>query len=82
MPSSTTPTPSRAIEGRPDPGGGGPPGKGGATSSANLRTECTWHHLLKTHHGWTVEPRPDGSTLWTSPGGRTYLVPPTPVLPK
>ena len=55
--------------------------QGGTTSSANLRTECTWHHLLKTHHGWTAQPRPDGSTLWTSPAGRTYLIPPTPVLP-
>ena len=64
----------------PDPGGG-PPGQGGATSSANTRTECTWHHLLKTHHGWTVQPRPDGSTLWTSPNGRAYLVPPNAVLP-
>ena len=80
--------------GKPDPGGGrppdpaiqpadpGPPRSGGATSAANMRPECTWHHLLKTHHGWTVQARPDDSTLWSSPSGRTYLVPPTPVLPE
>lgn len=66
--------------GRPDPGGG-PPGDAGATSSTNLRSECTWHHLLKTHHGWEVERRPDGSSLWASPAGRTYLMPAPAVLP-
>ncbi len=77
----------------PDTSGTAPPGTtrprdpdsttegGGRTSAANLRPECTWHHLLKTHHGWRVEQRSDG-LLWTSPGGRAYLVPPQPVLPE
>jgi len=51
----------------------------GKTEETNLAGLCRSHHLLKTHHGWRVEQRAD-VLLWTSPGGRAYLVPPQPVL--
>jgi hypothetical protein len=53
---------------------------GGSTSADNLGVLCRRHHRLKTHHGWQIESRPDGSCLWTSPTGHTYLVPARPAL--
>lgn len=53
---------------------------GGATSAENLGVLCRRHHRLKTHHGWQIESRSDGSCLWTSPTGHHYLVPARPVL--
>lgn len=53
---------------------------GGSTSVDNLGVLCRRHHRLKTHHGWAIESRPDGSCLWTSPTGHQYFVPARPVL--
>lgn len=52
---------------------------GGLTSAENLGVLCRRHHRLKTHHGWQIDSRADGSCLWTSPTGHSYLVPARPV---
>ncbi len=45
----------------------------GCTSSHNLDPACRRHHLLKTHHGFTVTTGPDpGTRTWRTPSGRTY----------
>lgn len=48
---------------------------GGATSAQNLGALCRRHHRLKTHGGWQLESRSDGSCMWTSPEGKSYFVP-------
>lgn len=48
---------------------------GGETSIANLGALCRRHHQLKTHGGWQLESKSDGSCLWTSPHGKQYTVP-------
>jgi hypothetical protein len=52
---------------------------GGRTSPENLGALCRRHHRLKTHDGWKVESRPDGSCTWTSPLGKIYLTPARPI---
>jgi manganese/iron transport system permease protein/iron/zinc/copper transport system permease protein len=52
---------------------------GGRTSPDNLGALCRRHHRLKTHDGWTVESREDGSCTWTSPLGKIYLTPARPI---
>ena len=52
---------------------------GGRTSPDNLGALCRRHHRLKTHDGWKVESRPDGSCTWTSPLGKIYLTPARPI---
>lgn len=47
----------------------------GTTCAANLVALCRRHHRLKTFAGWTPAPAADASVSWTSPAGRTYLVP-------
>ena len=42
----------------------------GPTSARNLGRLSRRCHRAK-HHGWGLERHPDGSTSWTSPGGRT-----------
>ena len=38
---------------------------------------CTRHHLLKTFcNGWGDCQRPDGTLVWTSPTGHTYVTKP------
>lgn len=54
--------------------------EGGATSAENIGVLCRRHHRLKTHHGWQIESRPDGSCMWTAPTGHRYLVPARPAL--
>jgi hypothetical protein len=49
--------------------------EGGTTSLDNLGALCRRHHLLKTHGGWSVESRADGSCTWTSPLGKIYQTP-------
>jgi hypothetical protein len=38
--------------------------------------KCSWrnryHHLLKTFWAWLDRQLPDGTVVWTSPGGQTY----------
>jgi hypothetical protein len=48
---------------------------GGATSADNLGALCRRHHRLKTHGGWQLESKSDGACIWTSPTGKSYLVP-------
>ena len=52
---------------------------GGHTSPDNLGALCRRHHRLKTHDGWSVESRTDGSCTWTSPLGKIYLTPARPI---
>jgi hypothetical protein len=42
------------------------------TTVHNLHALCRHHHRAKTHGGWHVTVRPDGTALWTSPTGGTY----------
>jgi hypothetical protein len=48
----------------------------GPTQAANLKCLCRKHHLLKTFWGWLDRQRPDGTVIWTSPGGQTYTTHP------
>ncbi len=52
---------------------------GGRTSPDNLGALCRRHHRLKTHDGWNVVSRADGSCTWTSPLGKIYLTPARPI---
>jgi len=49
--------------------------EGGTTSLDNLGALCRRHHLLKTHGGWGIESRADGSCTWISPLGKIYQTP-------
>ncbi|HVE27727.1 MAG TPA: DUF222 domain-containing protein, partial [Sporichthya sp.] len=57
-------------------------GSGGATSEDNLDPRCQHHHDVKHLPGWKVRRNRDGSTLWTTPNGKTYLSKPTRFTPK
>lgn len=48
----------------------------GATHSSNLKCLCRIHHLIKTFGGWGDQQYPDGTVLWTSRSGRTYITHP------
>ncbi len=54
------------------------PAPRGNTSSTNCCCLCHRHHQLKTFGGWTVQLKPDGSCLWTSPSGRQFVSDPPP----
>jgi hypothetical protein len=49
--------------------------KGRYTTAAGLGALSRKHHRAK-QTGWTPSPMPDGSVLWNSPSGRTYIRPP------
>jgi hypothetical protein len=51
----------------------------GSTSDANLGPKCRPHHRLKGLRGWNVHQYPDGSIVWITPTGHTYLVEPPPL---
>ena len=51
----------------------GPPGQ---TSPQNLAPLCRRHHRAKTHADWRYRRARDGSYLWRSPLGRSWLVGP------
>ncbi|WP_082929555.1 HNH endonuclease signature motif containing protein [Mycobacterium sp. 852013-51886_SCH5428379] len=53
-----------------------PYGQGGPTQASNLKCLCRLHHLLKTFWGWTDHQRRDGTVVWTSPAGETYVTTP------
>ncbi len=55
------------------PGEGGPPGQ---TRPENLAPLCRRHHLMKTHGRWRYRRARDGTYIWTSQHGRTWLVTP------
>jgi hypothetical protein len=52
----------------------------GPTHASNLKCQCRFHHLLKTfwtgEHGWRDRQLPDGTVIWTSPTGHTYITRP------
>ena len=49
---------------------------GGLTHAANLKCLCRRHHLIKTFWGWQDKQLPDGTVIWTLPGGQTYVTTP------
>jgi len=52
----------------------------GPTQAANLKCLCRTHHLLKSFWcgpgGWSDRQLPDGTVIWTAPGGLTYTTHP------
>jgi len=52
----------------------------GPTHASNLKLLCRLHHLLKTFYGgprgWRDRQEPDGTVIWTSPTGHTYVTKP------
>ncbi len=52
----------------------------GPTHASNLRALCRKHHLLKTFWsgdgGWRDHQFPDGTIVWTSPTGKSYVTTP------
>ncbi|MUL81945.1 MULTISPECIES: HNH endonuclease signature motif containing protein [unclassified Mycolicibacterium] len=53
-----------------------PYGDGGTTQAANLKCLCRLHHLLKTFCGWRDRQLRDGTVIWSSPSGDTYITTP------
>jgi hypothetical protein len=49
---------------------------GGETNEPGLHALCCRHHHFKHDTDWTVERRPNGTTIWTDPAGTTYTVDP------
>jgi hypothetical protein len=48
----------------------------GPTCASNLKCLCRKHHLLKTFYsgpgGWSDQQSPDGTVVWTAPGGQRH----------
>jgi hypothetical protein len=53
-----------------------PHGDGGPTHASNLKALCRLHHLMKTFWGWRDRQLADGTLIWTSPAGQTYVTTP------
>lgn len=53
---------------------------GGQTRADNLATLCRRHHVLKHRTKWRVEQVGRGLLRWQSPGGRSYVDRPTPMV--
>ena len=53
-----------------------PHADGGPTHASNLKCLCRLHHLLKTFWGWRDKQLRDGTVIWTSPSGDTYVTTP------
>ena len=49
---------------------------GGATHPSNLKCLCRVHHLIKTFWGWRDRQLPDGTVIWTLPGGHAFVTTP------
>jgi hypothetical protein len=49
---------------------------GGPTHASNLKSLCRLHHLIKTFWHWRDQQLPDGTVIWTSPSGLTYVTTP------
>ena len=49
---------------------------GGTTHASNLASLCRLHHLIKTFWHWSDQQLPDGTLIWTSPSGQTYVTTP------
>jgi hypothetical protein len=52
------------------------PHPAGPTHASNLKCLCKLHHLLKTFWGWHDEQLPDGTVIWTLPGGQKHVTTP------
>jgi hypothetical protein len=52
---------------------------GGPSIPCNLAAVCARHHRLKTLGIWKLWQIPDGTMVWVSPLGRSYVVKPEPV---
>jgi hypothetical protein len=50
--------------------------QGGTTHAANLKCYCRAHHLVKTFMDWGEQQLPDGTLIFTSPAGQTYVTTP------
>jgi hypothetical protein len=50
-----------------------PYAQGGKTHAANLNCKCRSHHLAKTFLGWQEKQLADGTLIFTSPSGNTYV---------
>ncbi len=52
----------------------------GPTHASNCKLLCRFHHLLKTFwtgpNGWRDRQEPDGTVIWISPTGHTYVTKP------
>ena len=48
----------------------------GPTHASNLKCLCRTNHLGKTFDGWHDIQLPDGTVIWTSPSGHTYITKP------
>lgn len=53
-----------------------PHGRGGRTHASNLKALCRHHHLVKTFLRWEDQQLPDGTVIWRSPDGSTYVTTP------
>jgi Domain of unknown function (DUF222) len=53
-----------------------PFGDGGATQASNLKCLCRAHHLIKTFWRWRDRQLRDGTIIWTSPSGESYVTTP------
>lgn len=53
-----------------------PHADGGPTHASNLSCKCRTHHLVKTFLRWRDQQLPDGTLIWTSPSGHTYVTTP------
>lgn len=53
-----------------------PYGDGGLTHASNLKVLCRLHHLMKTFWGWRDQQLVDGTVVWNSPAGQTYITTP------
>lgn len=53
-----------------------PYGLGGTTHASNLKALCRQHHLVKTFLRWTDQQLADGTVIWRSPSGQTYVTTP------
>ncbi|MEO6794173.1 MAG: HNH endonuclease signature motif containing protein [Mycobacterium sp.] len=49
---------------------------GGPTHASNLKCLCRRHHLVKTFLRWADQQLPDGTVIWHSPSGHTYVTTP------
>lgn len=46
---------------------------GGPTHASNLKCLCAFHHLVKTFWRWLDEQLPDGTVIWRTPAGQTFV---------
>jgi hypothetical protein len=50
--------------------------RGGQTHASNIKCLCRFHHLMKTFWGWKDQQLPDGTVIWTLPGGQVHVTTP------